>query len=486
MVIKASNKFWTRVLYPLGIFLLGLMPELLWSQVNMEAVLSPREDISRQAIELNIIVYVLGEGIEQNGPLRLPDFSKFRILGSSSIRNELITRGEIVHQTIYSFLLEPKTEGKIKIGSAIAEFNGKLFKTEPFDINIEPFIRKRNTFPFVPNDIQLITSWKQIPRQAGEPGLLVVSVTSPPEGVSSLRKTYSPEFFSSTKEAEIIPVEPLDEEPIIHQGSTLSRVIGRYWIIPQRQGLIQLPRVKINLASTSLSNQPPAIHIAQPPAEKLIGKSSLSLINLKKAKHSSQGNPLQIRMILENQGTAPISALPKLLAGTGDKIFPPNIQRKIQARKDHLSTQIIADYIIIPATDSLSLRTSPWSWIDPTTQKIHSGEEVKLKFSPAGSRFKQMLNKTTDILENGNEPPTEDHPPVLAPPANASAYPSPLPKPEEHPLPWLWISLFGILFGLPFVFLIRKKKSPPTQHKKHNPMDMDELEDIIRKKNQMP
>jgi hypothetical protein len=92
-----------------------------------------------QRFNLTVILEISGENMEQETPLRMPDLSKFDIIGSSSERNTVVLdakKGDVVNQLVYQYVLAPKQAGKIKLGSALVTVNGKIYKTEPFEISV--------------------------------------------------------------------------------------------------------------------------------------------------------------------------------------------------------------------------------------------------------------------------------------------------------------------------------------------------------------
>ena len=55
-------------------------------------------------------------------------------------------RGIRVNQIIYQLYLQPKVTGKVKIGSALLTVNGKIYKSEPFDILVKETSRAETEY----------------------------------------------------------------------------------------------------------------------------------------------------------------------------------------------------------------------------------------------------------------------------------------------------------------------------------------------------
>ncbi|MCB4234632.1 BatD family protein [Kaistella anthropi] len=92
-----------------------------------------------QRFNLTVLLEIAGENMQQETPLRMPDLSKFEILGSASEQNTVVLdakKGDIINQMVYQLSLSPKQIGKLKFGSVLVTVNGKIYKTEPFEINV--------------------------------------------------------------------------------------------------------------------------------------------------------------------------------------------------------------------------------------------------------------------------------------------------------------------------------------------------------------
>ena len=131
-----KNRF-LYVLISLSIFSYG--------QVSILSETNTKEYEVKEAFKLNIGLEILGNELEQQTPIKLPDLSKFEILGNASEIFSFIDpeTGTLVRQVIYQLVLEPKQAGKIKIGSALVQVNGKIYKSESFDIFVKENSKKR-------------------------------------------------------------------------------------------------------------------------------------------------------------------------------------------------------------------------------------------------------------------------------------------------------------------------------------------------------
>ena len=124
------------------------MSAISYGQVTVLTDVNTKEPKQNEPVVLTIVQEVVGENMEQQSPLRLPDLSKFDIVGSASEQNTFIDqkRGIRVNQIIYQLYLQPKVTGKVKIGSALLTVNGKIYKSEPFDILVKETSRAETEY----------------------------------------------------------------------------------------------------------------------------------------------------------------------------------------------------------------------------------------------------------------------------------------------------------------------------------------------------
>ena len=116
-----------------------------------------KEGKLNEPIILTIIQEVAGDDLVQQSPLQLMDLSKFDIIGTASERNTFIDqrKGIRINQLVYQMYLQPKVQGKIKIGSALVTVNGKIYKSEPFDISVKDGGSRNSDAEYLAKDVYL-------------------------------------------------------------------------------------------------------------------------------------------------------------------------------------------------------------------------------------------------------------------------------------------------------------------------------------------
>ena len=81
-----------------------------YGQVSILSETNTKEYEVKEAFKLNIGLEILGNELEQQTPVKLPDLSKFEILGNASEIFSFIDpdTGMLVRQVVYQLVLEPK------------------------------------------------------------------------------------------------------------------------------------------------------------------------------------------------------------------------------------------------------------------------------------------------------------------------------------------------------------------------------------------
>ena len=125
-----------------------ILPIFGYGQVTLLSETDTKEYQVREPFNLSIGLEIIGENYQQQSPVRLPDLSKFEILGNATESVAAIDpeTGNVVRQVLYHLILQPKHAGKTRIGSALVQVNGKTYKSEPFEILVRDGKRKNEAW----------------------------------------------------------------------------------------------------------------------------------------------------------------------------------------------------------------------------------------------------------------------------------------------------------------------------------------------------
>src|SRR5690606_20598898 len=115
-------------LFLLGFVLCGITAT---AQVQLNA------KVSKKKLGINERLRVDFEMNQDGDNFNPPDFHNFRVVGApnQSISNPWIN-GKRTFSKTYSYFLAPQTRGKITIGQATIEIEGKTYKTLPVQVEV--------------------------------------------------------------------------------------------------------------------------------------------------------------------------------------------------------------------------------------------------------------------------------------------------------------------------------------------------------------
>lgn len=97
-------------------------------------------------LTLTITVTVSGK-LKKTPKVELPDLTDFEILSRKSSQDLSVRLGETFYSSRFSFILQPKSIGKLTIGSARMRYRKRVYETEPIVIEVLPAGPERPTPP---------------------------------------------------------------------------------------------------------------------------------------------------------------------------------------------------------------------------------------------------------------------------------------------------------------------------------------------------
>lgn len=410
----------------LHIFLL-FCTVLAYGQVTL-AISEVKDAKVNQRFNLTVLLEIAGENMQQETPLRMPDLSKFEILGSASEQNTVVLdakKGDIINQMVYQLSLTPKQSGKLKFGSVLVTVNGKIYKTEPFEINVRDNEKKSSVADNSPaNDVYLTIDIQDREVYKNEPTVAVVRAHS--RNYDNFRKVGKLRL-PHQHNARIKPIHFAKSEIESSEGMA-SQVLGAFMIFPTVSGRIELNPVVANVASTTkdhqISSNRIALNVKKLPAgmpedfRNAVGNFDINVANKKPAETPEVEKPVNISLKISGTGNFGTLHLPKIVRSENYISFPPKITSKTSAQNDQLSGDIIADYVVIPKKPgSVSVDFESFSFFDPTAKKyVDLGPKsviLNVKTHEQIVDSKTTLEKVNDytnsVLETVNTPVLQTH-----------------------------------------------------------------------------
>ena len=461
-----------------------------YGQVTL-AVSDVKNPRVNQRFNLTVILEISGENMEQETPLRMPDLSKFDIIGSASEQNTVVLdakKGDVLNQMVYQWVLTPKEAGKIRFGSVLVTVNGKIYKTEPFEINVKDNEKKSAVAEHTnhSNEVYLNLELKKNVVYKNEPAVAVLRAYS--KDYDNFRKVSNLQF-SPQKNASIKPINYTKSEIETSSGMA-SQVIGTFMIFPNESGPIAInafSAVVGNAAKpTKVSSNRVRLNVKKLPDgmpsnfKNAVGNFEVSVSQTNTDEIPEVDKPLNISVRLSGAGNFGSLDLPKIIDSPDYVFYTPQITTKTVPQKDGLSGDVIAEYVVIPKkAGSISINFENFSFFNPKeVQYTDLGPKSLLlnvktpgEIADAKSTIEKVNDYTNIVLETVNTPVLQTHNLKIK---------------NKDKINWKIVAgNLGLMVAVLSLFVVlrkrqEKKKVKPQQLR--SSISIAETEEIIRKK----
>lgn len=454
----------------LYIFITILFSVFSYGQVSILSETNTKEYEVKEPFKLNIGLEISGNNLEQQTPVKLPDLSKFEILGNASEVFSFIDpdTGVLVKQMIYQLVLEPKQSGKIKIGSALVQVNGKIYKTEAFDIIVKENSKKESE-KILAKNVQLSMETKNSSAYAFEP----ISITLKASGKNfhNFRKIHHIQL--PRNKVKVYPISLNQNE--IEIGNTASQVIASFIVYPDKTGIYSIPAALAKLENEQLTSNTLNINIKPLPQgapshfKNAVGEFGLEIIKLNDQAFANE--TFEILIKLSGQGNFDHIELPKILESTDYQILnKPKKSTNITTTSKGLVGEITEHYIIIPKKEgNMILNIEDFSFFNPKNNKyqnISKTENILVSNTPQDSTIEKLMDDTGHILKKVELSPISQK------------------EEKEAPLKSIFIGVFALsIIGGISVWIFRKKnKKRKTKIIPEKITTIAETEEILKHK----
>ena len=349
-----------------------VMSAISYGQVTVLTDVNTKEPKQNEPVVLTIVQEVLGENMEQQSPLRLPDLSKFDIVGSASEQNTFIDqkRGIRVNQIIYQLYLQPKVTGKVKIGSALITVNGKIYKSEPFDILVKETSRAETEY--LSKDVYLNVEVQDKEVYENQPTVAVLRAYS--KNYDNFRKLENIKFPQQNN-ARIKPISYKKQDIENVNGEMASQVIAMFIIFPEEAGNVEIEPVSAMVKTPEISkiiSNKVKINVKTLPKDSpenfknAVGKFQVSIKEIAKTEPLEVNKPIDVLVKISGLGNLDEDKLPKLIESKDYTFFKPQIISKLSTNKDGVKGSITAKYVVIPKHEGkINISTEPFSFFNP-------------------------------------------------------------------------------------------------------------------------
>lgn len=350
-----------------------------YGQVNLFMESDKAEYNGKDIVNLTIILELNGVDLEPQTRFQLPDLSKFTIIGSGYVTNTLIdpATNTLVTQKVSRIALEPKKKGKIKIGSVLVTVNNKIYKTEPFDVNIKDVVEKRSLATNISSEMYLNMEIEDREVYQDQPTVAVLRVYS--KNMDNFRKV---------KDVRLPRQDNINVHPISFTkseidpsgaGNMASQIVAVFMVFPNEAGYVDVPSVSASVSSYSNKNKIVSnrvkLNVKKLPEgspeyfKNAVGNFSVNVYNASKDKIEVE-KPINVIIKVSGEGNLPDMYLPKIVSSPDYEVFSPKITSKVAPGTTGMKGEIFANYVVIPKkAGPISIQTEPFAFFDPASRE---------------------------------------------------------------------------------------------------------------------
>ncbi|WP_419487047.1 BatD family protein [Chryseobacterium bernardetii] len=402
--------------------LLTLASVITYGQVNLSLDADKTEYGGKDIVNLTIVLELNGSDLVQQTGFQLPDLSKFNIIGSGSVTNTVIdpATNTLITQKVSRIALEPKKKGKIKIGSVLVTVNNRIYKTEPFDVNIRDIVEKKSLASNMSNEVYLNMEIEDRDVYQDQPTIAVLKVYS--RNMDNLRKVKNIRL----PQQDNINVHPINfnksEIDPSDNGNMASQVLAMFMVFPNEAGYVEVPGVSASVSTYSNKNKIVSnkvkLNVRKLPEgapdgfTNAVGNFNVSVYSTTKEKPEAK-KPLNVVVKVAGEGNLPDMVLPKIAASPDYEVFAPKITSKVSPGTSGIKGEILANYVVIPNKSGIiSIKTEPFAFFNPENREYVDMGQKKLDVNAlshdqvleARSTVEKVNEYTNNLLETVDTP----------------------------------------------------------------------------------
>jgi hypothetical protein len=386
----------------------------IYGQVTIVGMTDEKEFRQNKKFTLTFILQINGNEYVQESPIKLPDLSKFEQLGNASDQNTIVDpkTGTFINQIVYQYVLQPKETGKVKIGSALVQVNGKMYKSESFDIFVKEGVKKtgeNNSTAKSQEDVFLQLEIKDKDIYQYQPTVAVLRVYS--KEFDQFRKISLPHFPKQNSiDVESIPISENEIEPSDLYPNWLSQTIAVYTITPNESGRIEVPSAVVNFKNngtvTKITSNKLKLLVKPLPINSpknytnAIGNFEVSLVKSTSEDYQEIGKPFTVTLKISGEGNLNKLVIPELYPSNNYIFYKPNITKNIRENGGSYQGEIVANYIVVPKkAGEMTIKTDNFSFFDNTQQEFI---DLGVKEIPINVLTSEQIAKNQTTIEKVN------------------------------------------------------------------------------------
>jgi len=404
------------------IYILFILSSVIsYGQVSINVNPDKNDYSGKDVVNLTITLEMNGSEYNQQTPIRLPDLSKFNIIGSGSVNNTYIdpATNTVITQRVSQLALEPKQKGKIKIGSVLVTVNNKIYKTEPFDILVKDVEKK--AIASASNDVYLNMEIEDRDVYQDQPTVAVLKVYS--KNMDNFRKVKNIRL----PEQDNINVHPVnftksEIDPSSSYGNMASQVLAVFMVFPNEAGYVEVPSVSASVSTYSNKNKIVSnkvkLNVRKLPEgspecfKNAVGNFNVSVYNASKEKVEVK-KPINVVIKVSGEGNLSDMELPKIVESPDYEIFAPKITSNVAPGTTGIKGEILANYVVIPKkAGDILIKTEQFAFFNPASKEYTDlGQETLAvnafshdQIMEAKTTVEKVNEYTNSFLETVNTP----------------------------------------------------------------------------------
>jgi len=371
-----------RIIYILFLF----TSVISYGQVNLTVTPDKTTYNGKDVVNLSIVLEISGSEYNPQTKLRLPDFSKFNLIGTGSVNNAFVDpeTNTVVSQSVTRLALEPKQKGKLKIGSFLITINNKIYKTEPFEILVKDLEKKTATAANTSKDVYLNMEIEDRDVYQDQPTVAVLKVYS--RNMDNFRKVRNIRL-PDQENMEVYPISFAKSEiDPSDNGSMASQILAVFMVFPNEAGYVDIPGVSASLNSYAhkekLVSNKIKINVKKLPEgspdcfKNAVGNFNVSVANISKEKVEVK-KPMNVLVKVTGEGNLKSMELPKIAASPDYEVFAPKITSRVLVGTEGMKGEVLANYLVIPKkAGEITIRTEHFAFFDPSNKEyVDLGEQ---------------------------------------------------------------------------------------------------------------
>ncbi|HLV46436.1 MAG TPA: BatD family protein [Flavobacterium sp.] len=413
-----------------------------------------RAEVSRQSIGINQAVELRLVMNADGDNLSLPDLENFDIVGGPmQSASQTIINGRASYEKSYIFYLKPKKKGKLTIGKATVEYDGRKYESEPITIEVgdavkEPPRQQRqrprnlwdeffgggqaqqqvdqenwgkgihlvaevsNNNPYV-NEPIVVTYKLYVSHLAGIRGMELVNApqfdgfwnhTVSEKELNISTTTYQgKEFRVATIQKSILmpqkdgrlTIDPLEFDMIVEEGTGNYDWFGRPEVTINKKHYSTGAHV-IEVKPLPLDNQPADFTGA-------VGQFDFTAqVNHNNVKANE---PIELTVTAKGNGNLQLFSLPKPVAPASLEIYEPELIENIDKNfSSGMSGSKTEKYVIVPQyKGQYTIQPMTFSYFDPKTKKYQTVTTDEIVIDVPEGPDLPSNNLGNDNLKNTDE-----------------------------------------------------------------------------------